>query len=52
MTPDGIDVEHLERVLERLKKRGEIRRLKMLYLVSYYQNPTGRRRALRRRRRR
>jgi 2-aminoadipate transaminase len=41
MTPDGIDVEHLARVLERLKKNGEIRRLKMLYLVSYYQNPTG-----------
>ena len=41
MTEDGIDLEHLEAVLERLKKRGEIRRVKMLYLVSYYQNPTG-----------
>ncbi len=41
MTEDGIDLEHLEHVLERLKKSGEIRRVKMLYLVSYYQNPTG-----------
>jgi 2-aminoadipate transaminase len=41
MTPDGIDLEHLETVLERLKKSGKLRRVKMLYLVSYYQNPTG-----------
>ena len=41
MTPDGIELEHLETVLERLRKTGEIRRVKMLYLVSYYQNPTG-----------
>jgi 2-aminoadipate transaminase len=38
---DGIDLEHLETVLERLKKSGELPRVKMLYLVSYYQNPTG-----------
>src|SRR5579859_3638861 len=41
MTPDGIDIEHLEVVLKRLKHSGEIKRVKMLYLVSYYQNPTG-----------
>jgi len=41
MTPDGIDLDHLAVVLERLKRTGEIRRVKMLYLVSYYQNPTG-----------
>ncbi len=41
MTSDGIDLEHLAATLERLKRSGEIRRLKMLYLVSYYQNPTG-----------
>lgn len=40
MTPDGIDIEHLEVTLKRLKHSGEIRRVKMLYLVSYYQNPT------------
>jgi len=41
LTPDGIDLEHLRTVLERLKRSGEIRRVKMLYLVTYYQNPTG-----------
>jgi 2-aminoadipate transaminase len=41
MTEQGIDLEHLAATLERLKRSGEIRRLKMLYLVSYYQNPTG-----------
>ncbi|HUB87077.1 MAG TPA: PLP-dependent aminotransferase family protein [Verrucomicrobiae bacterium] len=38
---DGIDLAHLENVLERLKKSGELRRVKALYLVSYFQNPTG-----------
>jgi 2-aminoadipate transaminase len=41
LTPDGIDLEQLERRLESLKRTGEIRRVKMLYLVSYFQNPTG-----------
>ncbi len=38
---DGIDLLHLEKVLERLKKSGELRRVKALYLVTYFQNPTG-----------
>lgn len=38
---DGIDLAHLEAVLERLKKSGELRRVKALYLVTYFQNPTG-----------
>jgi len=38
---DGVDVAHLKTILERLKKSGEIRRLKALYLVTYFQNPTG-----------
>jgi 2-aminoadipate transaminase len=38
---DGIDLAHLEAVLNRLKKSGEIRRLKAIYLVTYFQNPTG-----------
>lgn len=41
MDREGLDLDHLERTLERLKRRGAIRRLKMLYLVSYFQNPTG-----------
>src|SRR5450432_353699 len=38
---DGIDQVQLERVLERLEKSGELRRVKALYLVTYFQNPTG-----------
>ena len=41
LTPDGLDLEQLAAVLERLKRTGEIRRVKMLYLVTYFQNPTG-----------
>ena len=42
LDPEGIDLSHLEQVLNQLKRRGELRRVKMLYLVSYFQNPTGR----------
>lgn len=38
---DGLDVEHLRCVLEQLKHDGLLRRLKLIYLVTYYQNPTG-----------
>ncbi|HTL72481.1 MAG TPA: PLP-dependent aminotransferase family protein, partial [bacterium] len=38
---DGLDLAHLEAVLERLKKSGELHRVKALYLVTYFQNPTG-----------
>ncbi len=39
---DGIDLAHLEQVLEELKRAGELPRVKLLYLVTYFQNPTGR----------
>jgi len=38
---DGLDLTHLRAVLERLKRSGELQRVKLLYLVSYFQNPTG-----------
>lgn len=38
---DGLDLSRLEAVLERLKRTGELKRVKLLYLVSYHQNPTG-----------
>ena len=41
MEADGIDLASLEARLEELKRAGELPRLKALYLVSYYQNPTG-----------
>ncbi len=40
LDPDGLNLDSLEAQLERLKKSGEIKRLKFLYLVSYYQNPS------------
>jgi 2-aminoadipate transaminase len=42
LTDDGIDLDHLEQVLKGLKAQGELPRVKILYLVSYFQNPTGR----------
>ena len=41
LTPDGLDVEHLDRVLSELKRSGELGRVKLLYQVTYFQNPTG-----------
>jgi 2-aminoadipate transaminase len=38
---DGVDLVHLEKVLTQLKQSGELRRVKALYLVTYFQNPTG-----------
>src|SRR6185503_4921779 len=41
MKPDGLDLEHLEQRLAALKKSGEIKRFNFLYLVTYFQNPSG-----------
>src|SRR5215204_7118596 len=41
LTPAGLDIDHLEKVLQELKRRGQLPRLKMLYQVTYFQNPTG-----------
>ena len=38
---DGLDLAHLENVLQSLERSGKLRRVKLLYLVSYFQNPTG-----------
>jgi 2-aminoadipate transaminase len=38
---DGVNLVHLEKVLTQLKKSGELWRVKALYLVTYFQNPTG-----------
>jgi len=38
---DGLDLSHLEKALTSLKRSGALRRVKLLYLVSYFQNPTG-----------
>ena len=39
---DGIDLEHLDQVLVELNRAGNLRRVKLLYVISYFQNPTGR----------
>jgi 2-aminoadipate transaminase len=41
MDEDGINLEQLDRVLKSLQRSGRLRRVKALYLVSYFQNPTG-----------
>ena len=41
MDSDGMNLESLKKTLEELRQSGEIRKVKMLYLVSYFQNPTG-----------
>lgn len=38
---DGLDVARLESVLARLKRERRLSRLKLVYLVTYHQNPTG-----------
>ncbi|MCU0771470.1 MAG: PLP-dependent aminotransferase family protein [Verrucomicrobia bacterium] len=38
---DGLDLDHLSKTLEQLKRSGAIGRVKMLYVVSYFHNPTG-----------
>ena len=38
---DGPDLAQLEKILRSLKRAGDLRRVKLLYLVSYFQNPTG-----------
>jgi 2-aminoadipate transaminase len=41
MENDGLDLAHLETILQSLRKSGELKRLKALYLVTCFQNPTG-----------
>jgi len=41
MEADGLSLEHLEDTLNALSRDGDLPRVKLLYLVSYFQNPTG-----------
>lgn len=41
LNPEGMDAERLDAVLSRLRREGRLDRVKLLYLVSYHQNPTG-----------
>src|SRR5687767_4615603 len=41
MDDGGMDVDAVERLLARLQKEGRLKRVKLVYCTSYYQNPTG-----------
>ena len=41
MESDGLSIKSLERVLQTLCRNGQIQRLKLLYSIAYFQNPTG-----------
>jgi 2-aminoadipate transaminase len=41
MDEEGMRVDELEALLERLRRSGELSRVKMIYTVDYFQNPTG-----------
>lgn len=41
MDDDGMIVSELERVLDGLDRAGELNRVKLVYTVDYFQNPTG-----------
>jgi 2-aminoadipate transaminase len=41
MDDGGMDLEALETLLDRLARTGEIARVKLIYTVDYFQNPTG-----------
>lgn len=41
MDENGMDVEAVGRLLERLDREGRLPRVKFVYCTSYYQNPTG-----------
>ncbi|MCX6897201.1 MAG: PLP-dependent aminotransferase family protein [Verrucomicrobia bacterium] len=41
LEPDGILPDELKRTLQGLKDGGKLGRLKFVYLVTYFQNPTG-----------
>jgi 2-aminoadipate transaminase len=41
MDDDGMITDELEKLLQRLEKSGELKKVKLLYTVDYFQNPTG-----------
>jgi 2-aminoadipate transaminase len=41
MDTDGINLNHLEKTLQELHQSGQLHRVKLLFMVSYFQNPTG-----------
>jgi 2-aminoadipate transaminase len=51
MDEDGMDTDALEELLAHLDRTGELKRVRLIYVVDYFQNPSGRTLSLARRRR-
>ncbi len=51
MDPSGMRVDELETLLERLQRSGDLARVRAIYTVDYFQNPTGLTLAVERRKR-
>lgn len=49
MDDDGMNTAELGRLLERLEREGQLPRVKLIYVVDYFQNPSGRTMSLARR---
>ncbi len=41
MDEEGMDTQELQRTLEKIERAGELHRVKLIYTVNYFQNPTG-----------
>src|SRR5436190_3194249 len=41
MDNQGMDVEAVDRLLEKIEKQGQLDRVRLIYCTSYFQNPTG-----------
>src|SRR5439155_4966017 len=41
MDGDGMDVEAVDRLLEKIETQGQLERVRLIYCTSYFQNPTG-----------
>jgi 2-aminoadipate transaminase len=41
MTETGIDVDAIEKLLDRLERENRLEKVKLIYTTSYFQNPTG-----------
>ena len=41
MDDDGMIADELDRLLEKIDRAGELDRVKLIYTVDYFQNPTG-----------
>src|SRR5438874_1913310 len=41
MDKDGMDVDAVDRLLQKIEQQGQLDRVRLIYCTSYFQNPTG-----------